>query len=54
MLALCLTLSQLPLLLLRQCNPVRRVSFAEFKKGGFEEECLLKCHAEQAEQRMKA
>ena len=38
MLALCLTLSQLPLLLLRQCNPVRRVPFVGVCKGRFEEE----------------
>ena len=46
MLAWCLTLSQLPLLLLKQCNPVRRVLFASFLNGGFEKDCLLKCHAE--------
>lgn len=37
MLALYLTLSQLPLLLLRQCNPVRRVLFEGVEKGGFED-----------------
>jgi len=35
-----------PLLLLRQCNPVRRVLLEGVENGGFEEECLLKCHAE--------
>ena len=46
MLALCLSLKQLPILLLRQCNPVRRVLFASFLNGGFEEEMSIKCHAE--------
>ena len=46
MLAWCLTLNQLPLLLLKQYNPVCRVLFEGVEKGGFEKECLLKCHAE--------